>query len=166
MRWLLNGILALAGIPLLGTTLGLLVSFAPPATDDFKEPERVLLIGSWLLFLALFACAYASRTGWLERTGIYQSWSNFEAYMKENHGYPPVSDREKTEFLSWAGLTEKRPAQFRRVMKAVYGRIHVEIDAQERRKSYIKCLAWYAEGWPMRDDCYDLCEDDPVSGWP
>jgi hypothetical protein len=84
---------------------------------------------------------------------------NFEAYVKENHWHPPVPEEERTEFLSWAGLSEERPAQFRKAVRALYRRIHAEVAAEEQRRLYIKCLAQYTEGWPVHGDCYGLRRD-------
>lgn len=160
MRWFLNAILVLAGLPLVGTTFVLIGSFTSIMRDDFNGPARFYLFALWLCFLVLFAFAYVVRTRWLERCGIYKSWSNFEAYLKENHWHAPVPEEEKTEFLSWAGLSEEKPAQFRKTMRALYDRIQAGADTEEQRRSYIKCLAWYVEGWPVHEDRCDCYGND------
>jgi hypothetical protein len=172
MRWLFNGILVVAGLPLVGTSLLLICSFDVRMRDDFSGAERFAAFGLWLFFLSLFAAAYMARTRWLQRRGIYRSWSDFEAYMKENHRHPSVSEKEETDFLSWAGLPEERPAEFRKAMRALYDRIQAEVDSEEQRESYIKCLAWYASPWPVHEICYEVRRDcygedeDDGEDWP
>jgi hypothetical protein len=141
---LFNSILVVLGLPLVGTSLLLLCSFDASMKDDFSEPERFAFFGLWLFFLLPFAAAYVMRTRWLERRGIYQSWANFAAYVKENHRQRSISEREETGFLSWAGLPEERPVEFLKDVRTVYDRIRTEIGSEKRRKSYIKCLARYA----------------------
>ncbi len=155
MRCLLNGILVLAGMPLVGASLMLVGSFFPVMRDDFTWPARFGLFALWLAFLGLFALAYVARTRWLERRGIYTSWSNFEAYVKESHRLASLPEDGKTNFFEWAGLSEERPAEFREAMKALYGRIHAEITSQGQRESYIRWLARYASPWPVHDEVWD-----------
>jgi hypothetical protein len=160
MRWFFNCLLVLAGLPLVGTSLVLIGSFSPVSGEEIPWPIRLCFFAVWLGSLALLTLVYTVRTRWLERIGICQSWSNFEAYLRESHRHPCVSEEQKTEFLSWAGLSEERPAQFRTALRALYTRIRADVAAEEQRRLYIRCLAWYAEGWPAPEDCYDWYEDN------
>ena len=155
MRWLLNGILVLAGVPLVGTTLVVIGSFAPAMGDDLNWPVRVGLVVAWACSFGLFAFLYVMRTRWLERRGIYTSWADFEACVKESHSLPSLPEDGETDFFDWAGLSEERPVEFREAMKAVYSRIHAEIDSPEQRESYIRWLARYASPWPVHDEVWD-----------
>ncbi len=101
----------MAVAPVFGTSLLLIGSFTPTEGEDgFNWPMHFAFFGLWLLLLSLFAVAYMATPRWLQRRGIYQSWSNFEAYVKENHRHPSISEEEETDFFSWAGLPEERPA--------------------------------------------------------
>jgi len=159
MRWLFNSLLVIVGVPLFGNTVVLIgVLFFGLGND--KGPSYIFGLGIWLFNLVLFAIVYIKRTKWLKNIGIFKSWSNFEAYMIENHGYPEVSDIEKEEFLSWAELSEERPKKFRKTIKNIYRKINSEIQLEGKKNIYIKCLAWYSTGWPVHDGCYDFDEND------
>jgi hypothetical protein len=160
MRIILNIALVVVALPFVGITFLLVMLIMPVSAHEFKWPSHIYIIGMWLLSAALLIFVYVKRTKWLENIGIYKSWSSMKAYLTESHGYPEISEKEKQEFLSWANLTEERPSDFRKTIENIYNRIHSEVVQKEKKLNYIKCLAWYATGWPVHEDYQDLEEDN------
>ena len=165
MRLLLNCILVVLGIPLFATTILIIAHFLPVSSHEFRWPSHIYAFGLWLLLIVLFGFAYVRRTRWLEKSGIFRSWSNFKAYMIENHGYPMVSEEEKQEFLSWAGLSEERPPKCRDIAKGIYKETAAQFKrrqiSEEKHRSLVKGLAWYMTPWPLHDEEDDV-EDSPA----
>ena len=156
MRWLYNLVLVVIGLPLLGFAVYLIAHFLPVSRESFEWPSHLYTVGALVGLIALFTFVYRRRTRWLEDTGIFRSWSDFKAYMIENHGYPPVSEEEKGEFLAWAGLAEEvMPPNPRKMAERVYKRIKADVKEKERGRSYIRALAWYVRGWPRPEDFDD-----------
>lgn len=156
MRLLFNFILVVIGIPLLGTTFTLIAGFFPISATEFTWTSRGFIFTTWLVFLVLFIFIYRKRTQWLENVGIFRSLSNFKAYMIENHGYPEVAEMERIEFVDWANLPEERPSENIPTAEDIYKKIHIEFKSgkisDEKRRAYIKSLAWYMPGWPLHDE--------------
>jgi hypothetical protein len=156
MRLLLNCALVILGVPVLGTSFLLIAHFLPVSAHGFAWPSHIYAIAYWLVSLVLFSFVYITRTKWLERTGMFGSWPNFQAYVIESHGYPPVSVEEKREFLSWAGLPEERPPNHRKMARSMYKDIRARLKtgelSEEKYRSYVKSLAWYLTPWPLHDD--------------
>ncbi len=153
MRLLYNCVLVIIGLPLIGAIITLIAHFLPVSRQSFNWPSHIYTVGALFLLIVLFSWVYRRRTRWLEKVGIYKSWSDFKAYVIENHGYPPVSEGEKREFLTWAGLSEEEPpADPRKAAENVYRRIKAEVSDESTQRSHIRSLAWYVRGWPRPED--------------
>jgi hypothetical protein len=87
--------------------------------------------------------------------------------MIERHGRPTVSEKEKQEFLSWAGLSEERPPKYRDLAKGIYKEAAAQLRrrqiSEEKYRSLIKGLAWYMTPWPLHDEEEDNEEQEVPS---
>lgn len=163
MRWRYNILLIVFGLPLFGMSLMLagLLFFGFGAREG---PSHLIAIPVWFVFLTAFSLVYKKRANWLKNFGIYQSWGDFEAYVKEDQTCPEISSADKLEFLTWAGLTQVPPgdfrrAKFRRTAREIYQKIQLEIQAEKMRKTWVQCLIWYASGKPIKEGMFENYED-------
>lgn len=162
MRWLYNFLLVVFMLPLLRASF-MLIGLLFFNFGGEKSPSNLLIIPVWTIFLIAFAFVYKKRAGWLESAGVYQSWSNPEAYVNERHRWPELPIYVKREFLVWAGLTQTPPRDlrsrdFRKITKGIHEKIQAEIQATDKKVTYVKCLIWYTTGHPIKEGFYEAYE--------
>lgn len=148
MRIIFNILLVILALPAIFIAPYVISLFIPTICQTLTWKERLGPVGLWLVSLTAFSFVYYLRARWFKSSGIFKSWRGFKEYMRERHNPPEVSAEEIKDFATWLGLDPKDLFDIpKKGPKEIYKRINSEFKekkiTEEKKKSYIKCLACF-----------------------
>ena len=153
MIYILNIAIVILGLPLVGASFVLFGLFHPRMRNEIGLNGFLQMGGLWIISFGLFSLVYQYRANWLKTKGILKSWKLFDAFFKENHLYPEVSDEGYEKFYKWLEppremrVFNASKKEYNDAVKMIYQKIQTEIEPNERC-DFIYCLLRYLKDGP------------------